>query len=85
MGRSEALSLDVIHLICDELSLRNDFDALYKCVISSRYVANSGAVKSLYKCVRQIARPTAADYDPESVMSALQMHHATETYRKKQS
>ncbi|QIW95690.1 hypothetical protein AMS68_001208 [Peltaster fructicola] len=40
---------DVLHLLCDELSARNDFSSLYNCLVSSRQIAASGAINALYR------------------------------------
>lgn len=43
---------DVLHLLCDELSSRNDFSSLYNCLVSSKQVASSGAINALYRYAR---------------------------------
>lgn len=44
-----ALPADLFHLLMAELSARLDFPTLYACVVSSKQLANSGAVNALYR------------------------------------
>lgn len=43
------LPADLFHLLSAELSARSDFDTLYNCVVSSKQIANSGAITALYR------------------------------------
>lgn len=40
---------DLYHLLSTELSLRYDFDTLYNCIVSSKLIANAGAINALYR------------------------------------
>ena len=43
------LPADVFHQISAELAARLDFDTLYNCIVSSKHIANSGAITALYR------------------------------------
>lgn len=45
-----ALPADLFHLLSAELSARLDFATLYNCIVSSKQIANAGAIKALYRC-----------------------------------
>ena len=40
---------DLFHLLCQQLSDTADFATLYSLVVSSKVVANAGAVAALYR------------------------------------
>lgn len=43
------LPVDLLHLLAQQLSDREDFPTLYNCVASSKHFANSGAISALYR------------------------------------
>lgn len=45
----QALPADLFHLLAAELSERLDFPTLYSCVVSSKQLANAGAINALYR------------------------------------
>ncbi|EME76846.1 uncharacterized protein MYCFIDRAFT_147409 [Pseudocercospora fijiensis CIRAD86] len=49
----QALPADLFHLLSAELSDRLDFSTLYNCAVSSRQLANAGAVNALYRISAQ--------------------------------
>jgi hypothetical protein len=51
MSSNTALPADLFHLLALELAARADFSTLYRCIVSSRYLANAGAVTALYRFV----------------------------------
>ena len=45
----EALPADLFHLLSQQLSDNGDFPTLYNCVVSSKQLANAGAISALYR------------------------------------
>lgn len=45
----QALPADLFHLLSQQLSDVLDFPTLYSCVVSSKQLANAGAVSALYR------------------------------------
>ena len=43
------LPVDLFHLLSVELSERADFPTLFNCAVSSKYLADSGAIAALYR------------------------------------
>lgn len=62
----QALPADLFHLLSAELSDRADFPTLFNCVVSSKQLANAGALSALYRWVKgrfwhfRIAHPLTA-------------------------
>ncbi|KXT18054.1 hypothetical protein AC579_4556 [Pseudocercospora musae] len=48
-----ALPADLFHLLSSELSDRLDFPTLYNCAVSSKQLANAGAINALYRISAQ--------------------------------
>ncbi|KAF7192298.1 hypothetical protein HII31_06330 [Pseudocercospora fuligena] len=49
----QALPADLFHLLSAELSDRLDFPTLYNCAVSSKQLANAGAINALYRISAQ--------------------------------
>lgn len=61
-SRVGTLPADLFHLLSAELSARLDFATLFNCVVSSKYIANSGAITALYRYgTPQLVSVTIAD------------------------
>lgn len=53
-----SLPADVLHLLFQELSWRLDFPTLFTCVVSSRHLADAGAVTALYRYSTPVMYPS---------------------------